>query len=106
MSKKTRVKEVKEEEITEVDEESVAIEDVIIPVKELPKALRRRSPIYDRILDRIISSPKGSYKIDITWKNRKSVYQGLSKRIKANEKLKKTLKIRMLDDNLYLQKLE
>jgi hypothetical protein len=103
---KVKQKREKEEEVTEVDEESIAIEDVVIPVKELPKAKeRRRSPIYDRVLDRIMKSPKGSYRIDITWKNRKSIYQGLSKRIKTDQKLK-ILKLRMLGEELYIQKLE
>jgi hypothetical protein len=118
MSKKTRIKdleksikyaskvgqEVKEEE--EIDEDAIAIEDVVIPVKILPKAKRRRSPIYDRVLDKIMESPKGSYQIQIEWKQIKSVYQGLAKRIKTNEKMKKTLRLRMLEDKLFIQKLE
>jgi hypothetical protein len=105
MSKKTKEKELKEEQVKEIDEESIAIEDIVSKVEELPKAKRRRSPIYDRILNNVANSPKGCYKIDIFWKNRKSVYQGLNKRIKTDEKLKKTLKLRMLDDKLYLQRL-
>jgi len=104
MSKKT--KKLEEEEVTEVDEEAIALEDVITKTEELPKATRRRSPIYDRVLEHIVNSAKGTYKIDIHWKETKTVYQTFAKKIRDNPEYKKTLKLRISGENLYIQKLE
>jgi hypothetical protein len=71
----------------------------------MPKTKRRRSPIYDRILDKILESPKGNYEIDIFWKNVKSTYQGLSKRIKTDQKYKNKLKLHFLDNKVFIEKL-
>ena len=75
----------------------------IVPVEEIPKAKKKlRESLYDKILETIMSKPKGYYKIE-TKKKMKSVYVALQKRITER---KLPLKLRVRSNELYVEKLQ